>query len=102
MTDESETVGHVVRRVMAARPGQARPLTNYTLLTGDHLLVLGSRETHNIIKTSRDSKLHIGLFGFLAYGILLKLRVKLMFPNDSQILVDDFRHQNFGIWTFLG
>ena len=23
LTDESETVGHVVRRVMAARPGQA-------------------------------------------------------------------------------
>ena len=24
-----------------------------------------------------------------------------MFPQDSQMLVDDFRHQNFAIWTFL-
>ena len=24
-----------------------------------------------------------------------------MFPQDSQILVDDFRHQNIAIWTFL-
>ena len=25
-----------------------------------------------------------------------------MFLKDGQILVDDFRHQNFGIWTILG
>ena len=25
-----------------------------------------------------------------------------MFPQDGQIIVHDFRHQNFGIWTFLG
>ena len=25
-----------------------------------------------------------------------------MFPKGSQILVHDFRHQNFGIWTSLG
>ena len=31
----------------------------------------------------------------------LTLRIELMFPKDSQILVDDFRHQNFGIWTIL-
>ena len=24
-----------------------------------------------------------------------------MFPKDGQILVDDFRHQNFVIWTIL-
>ena len=33
---------------------------------------------------------------FLTFGI------ELMVPTDSQILVDDFRHQNFGIWTVLG
>ena len=32
---------------------------------------------------------------FLTFGI------ELMVPTDSQILVDDFRHQNFGIWTIL-
>ena len=26
----------------------------------------------------------------------------MMFPKGSQILVHDFRHQNFGIWTSLG
>ena len=25
-----------------------------------------------------------------------------MFLKDGQILVDDFRQQNFGIWTFFG
>ena len=25
-----------------------------------------------------------------------------MFPKDGQLPVDEFRHQNFGIWTFLG
>ena len=33
--------------------------------------------------------------------IFLTLRIELMFPKDSQIFVDDFRHQNFGIWSFL-
>ena len=32
---------------------------------------------------------------FFTFGI------ELMFPTDSQILVDDFSHQNFGIWTIL-
>ena len=34
--------------------------------------------------------------------IFLSFWIELMFPTDSQILVDDLRHQNFGIWTILG
>ena len=30
------------------------------------------------------------------------INLELMVPTDSHILVDDFRHQNFGIWTILG
>ena len=33
---------------------------------------------------------------------VLTFGIELMFPKDGQILVVDFRHQNFGIWTFLG
>ena len=39
---------------------------------------------------------------FPSHSILLTFGIELMLPNDGQILVDDFRHQNFGIWTFLG
>ena len=39
---------------------------------------------------------------FCSSSIFLTFVIELRFPNDSQILVDDFRHQNFGIWTFLG
>ncbi len=39
---------------------------------------------------------------FLSHSILLTFGIELMLPNDGQILVDDFRHQNFGSWTFLG
>ena len=34
-------------------------------------------------------------------SMLLIFGIELMIPKDSQILVDDFRHQNFVIWTFL-
>ena len=39
---------------------------------------------------------------FCSSSIFLTFWTELMFPKDSQILVDDFRHQDFGIWTFLG
>ena len=39
------------------------------------------------------------LFALVPY--FLTFWIELMFPKDGQILVDDFRHQNFGIWTFL-
>ena len=39
---------------------------------------------------------------FCSSSIFLTFVIELRFPNDSQILVDDFRHQNFEIWTFLG
>ena len=39
---------------------------------------------------------------FPSSSIFLTFGIELMFPEDSQILVHDFRHQNFGIWTFLG
>ena len=38
---------------------------------------------------------------FCSSSIFLTFENELMFPKDGQILVDDFRHQNFGIWTFL-
>ena len=38
---------------------------------------------------------------FPSHSILLTFGIELMLPNDGQILVDDFRHQNFGIWMFL-
>ena len=38
---------------------------------------------------------------FLLYFNFKTFGIELMFPTDSQILVDDFRHQNFGIWTIL-
>ena len=38
---------------------------------------------------------------FCSSSIFLTFWIELMFPKDGQILVDDFRHQNFGIWTFL-
>ena len=38
---------------------------------------------------------------FPSRSIFLIFGIKLVFPKDSQILVDDFRHQNFGIWTIL-
>ena len=38
---------------------------------------------------------------FALESIFLTFVIKLIVPNDSQILVDDFRHQNFEIWTFL-
>ena len=31
----------------------------------------------------------------------LLFEIEKMFPQDSQILVADFGHQNFAIWTFL-
>ena len=39
---------------------------------------------------------------FCSSSIFLTFWIELRFPKDSQILVDDFRHQNFWIWTFLG
>ena len=39
---------------------------------------------------------------FPCNSILLIFWIEWMFPKGSQILVHDFRHQNFGIWTFLG
>ena len=39
---------------------------------------------------------------FPCNSIFLIFLIEWMFPKDSQILVHDFRHQNFGIWTFLG
>ena len=33
--------------------------------------------------------------------IFLTFWIELMFPKDGQIPVDDLRHQNFWIWTFL-
>ena len=39
---------------------------------------------------------------FPSNSIFLTFGIELMFPEDGQILVHDFRHQNFGIWTFLG
>ncbi len=38
---------------------------------------------------------------FTSQSILLTFVIELMLPNDGQILVDPFKHQNFGIWTFL-
>ena len=38
---------------------------------------------------------------FCSSSIFLTLWIQLMFPKDGQLPVDDFRHQNFGIWTFL-
>ena len=38
---------------------------------------------------------------FPSYSILLTFEIELLFPKDSQILVDDFVHQNFGNWTIL-
>ena len=35
-------------------------------------------------------------------SILLIFWIEWMFPKCSQILVQDFRHQNFGIWIILG
>ena len=35
-------------------------------------------------------------------SILLIFLIEWMFPKGSQILVHDFRHQKFEIWTFLG
>ena len=34
-------------------------------------------------------------------SIFLTFWIELMFPKDGLILVDDFRHHNLGIWTFL-
>ena len=39
---------------------------------------------------------------FCSSSIFLTFWIELRFPKDSQISVDDFRHQNFWIWTFLG
>ena len=39
---------------------------------------------------------------FPSNSILLIFWIKWMFPKCSQILVQDFRHQNFGIWIILG
>ena len=39
---------------------------------------------------------------FCSSSIFLTFWIELMFPKDGQLPVDDFRHQNFGIWTFLG
>ena len=38
---------------------------------------------------------------FPSISILLIFGIEQMFPQDSQILVDDSRHKNFAIWTFL-
>ena len=38
---------------------------------------------------------------FPCNSILLIFWIEWMFPRGSQILVHDYRHQNFGIWTFL-
>ena len=40
-------------------------------------------------------------YSLCSSSIFLTFWIELMFPKDGQILVDDFRHQNFGIWTFL-
>ena len=39
---------------------------------------------------------------FPSNSILLIFWIEWMFPKCSQILVQDFRHQNFGIWIILG
>ena len=39
---------------------------------------------------------------FPSISILLIFWIEWMFPKGTQILVHDFRHQNFRIWTFLG
>ena len=39
---------------------------------------------------------------FPSNSILLIFWIEWMFPKSSQILVQDFRHQNFGIWIILG
>ena len=39
---------------------------------------------------------------FPSNSILLIFGIEWMFPNCSQILVQEFRHQNFGIWIILG
>ena len=39
---------------------------------------------------------------FPSNSILLIFWIERMFPKCSQILVQDFRHQNFGIWIILG
>ena len=33
--------------------------------------------------------------------LVFNFGIELMVPTDSQLLVDDSRHQNFGIWTIL-
>ena len=38
---------------------------------------------------------------FALVQFFLTFWIELMFPKDGQLPVDDFRHQNFGIWTFL-
>ena len=38
---------------------------------------------------------------FCSISIFLTFWIELMFPKDGQLLVDDFRHLNFGIWTLL-
>ena len=38
---------------------------------------------------------------FPSLSILLIFWIEWMIPKGTQILVHDFRHQNFGIWTFL-
>ena len=39
---------------------------------------------------------------FPSNSILLIFWIEWMFPKCSQILVQDFRHKNFGIWIILG
>ena len=38
---------------------------------------------------------------FPSSSIILIFGIGLMYPQDCQILVDDFRHQNFAIWASL-
>ena len=35
-------------------------------------------------------------------SLFMTILIKWMFPQDGQMLVDGFRHQNFEIWTIFG
>ena len=55
----------------------------------------------NFLMQKIDLFLQVLTLLFALVVIFLSFWIDLMFQKDGQILVDDFRHQNFGIWTFM-